>query len=82
MPGEGVLGMPYALFAAGNLNTLLTLWPIDDQATTEFVSRFFGRIAAGDAPARALVGAALLGGLCAVWALSGECGYCTETVVA
>jgi tetratricopeptide (TPR) repeat protein len=54
LPGEGVLGLPYALFAAGNLNTLLTLWPIDDQATAEFVSRFFGRIAAGDAPARAL----------------------------
>jgi CHAT domain-containing protein len=37
--GEGVLGIPFALFAAGNGNTILTLWPIYDGSTSEFTNR-------------------------------------------
>ena len=45
--GEGVMGLPYALFVAGNKNTLLSLWPVDDDATAEFMSRFFAKLKAG-----------------------------------
>ena len=54
LPGEGVLGLPYALAVAGNLNTLLSLWPVDDEATAAFMQGFFGQLAAGRRPAQAL----------------------------
>jgi CHAT domain-containing protein len=54
LPGEGVMGLPYALFVAGNKNTLLTLWPVDDAATAEFMSRFFKRLAGGSSQTAAL----------------------------
>ena len=44
--GEGVAGLPYALFVAGNRNALLTLWPVADRSTALFVSRFFGHLRA------------------------------------
>jgi tetratricopeptide (TPR) repeat protein len=45
--GESVMGLPYALFVAGNKNTLLSLWPVDDDATAEFMKRFFTKLKAG-----------------------------------
>lgn len=52
--GEGVLGLPFALFVAGNVNTILTLWPIDDQATATFMEALFSKLRAGDSAAAAL----------------------------
>jgi CHAT domain-containing protein len=52
--GEGVLGLPFALFAAGNANTVLTLWQIFDGSTAEFTDRFFAKIKAGMSMASAL----------------------------
>jgi CHAT domain-containing protein len=52
--GEGVLGLPFALFAAGNGNTVLTLWPIFDGSTAEFTDRFFRKVKAGSSLAFAL----------------------------
>jgi len=52
--GEGVMGLPFALFVAGNVNTVLTLWPVDDRATAEFVRRLFERIKAGQGASQAL----------------------------
>jgi tetratricopeptide (TPR) repeat protein len=52
--GEGVMGLPYALFVAGNKNTLLSLWPVDDEATAEFMRRFFTKIKAGTSQPDAL----------------------------
>ena len=52
--GESVMGLPYALFVAGNKNTLLSLWPVDDDATAEFMSRFFTKLRVGTAQAEAL----------------------------
>lgn len=52
--GEGVMGLPYALFVAGNVNTLLTLWPVDDRATAVFVESLFRRMASGAKVADAL----------------------------
>ena len=54
LPGEGVMGLPYALFVAGNRNTLLTLWPVADEATAEFMRRFFTRLKNGEAQVSAL----------------------------
>jgi CHAT domain-containing protein len=48
------LGLPFALFAAGNANTVLTLWQIFDGSTAEFTERFFGKIKAGVSMALAL----------------------------
>jgi hypothetical protein len=52
--GEGVMGLPYGLFVAGNRNTLLSLWKVPDQSTAEFMIRFFGKLRAGDSQATAL----------------------------
>jgi CHAT domain-containing protein len=52
--GEGVLGLPFALYAGGNASTILTLWPILDGSTAEFVERFFKKIKTGAGPATAL----------------------------
>lgn len=54
LAGEGVMGLPYALFIAGNRNTLLTLWPVNDKATAEFMRLFFDRIAKGESDIAAL----------------------------
>ena len=52
--GEGVLGLPYALFVAGNKNTLLTLWSISDEITVEFMTSFFKKLKAGQGQIDAL----------------------------
>jgi len=45
--GEGVMGLPYAFYVAGNKNTILTLWKISDEITTEFTTSFFAKLKAG-----------------------------------
>ena len=57
LQGEGVMGLPYAMFVAGNRATILTLWRIDDEATTAFVTELFRRVRAGAAPSAALAAA-------------------------
>lgn len=52
--GEGVTGLPYALFVAGNRATLLTLWRIPDRSTSAFITSFFERLRAGEPRERAL----------------------------
>ncbi|KHD05686.1 hypothetical protein PN36_18275 [Candidatus Thiomargarita nelsonii] len=52
--GEGVMGLPYALYVAGNKNTLLTLWAISDEVTAEFITRFFRKLKAGVGQVKAL----------------------------
>ncbi len=48
--GEGLMGLAYALYVAGNISAVLTLWPIADEATAEFIGGFLERVKAG-APA-------------------------------
>lgn len=38
--GEGVVGLPYAFMLAGNINTLMSLWPVDDAGTAAFMPVF------------------------------------------
>lgn len=52
--GEGILGLPFALYAGGNASTILTLWPVLDGSTAEFVERFFRKIKDGKLPGVAL----------------------------
>jgi len=52
--GEGVMGLPYALFVAGNRKTLLSLWPVADESTARFMTRFYTRLRAGAGVAEAL----------------------------
>jgi CHAT domain-containing protein len=54
LQGEGIMGLPYALFVAGNRSTVLTLWRIDDSATTTFVAQMFRRVRDGATPSAAL----------------------------
>ena len=54
LSGEGVMGLPFALFVAGNVNTILTLWPVDDDATAEFVTGLFAKLKDGQSAAQAL----------------------------
>ena len=44
----------YCLVVAGNKNTVLSLWPVDDEATAEFMTAFFGRLAKGVSQPQAL----------------------------
>ncbi len=52
--GEGVMGLPYALYVAGNKNTLLSLWPVLDDSTAEFMTAFFTKLKAGMTQSAAL----------------------------
>jgi CHAT domain-containing protein/tetratricopeptide (TPR) repeat protein len=45
--GEGILGLPYAFYVAGNKNTLMTLWTVQDNSTAEFIHRFFAKLKKG-----------------------------------
>lgn len=52
--GEGVLGLPFALYLAGNKNTIQTLWPIYDDRTAKFSKEFFSRLQKGESNISAL----------------------------
>lgn len=53
--GEGILGLPYALFAAGATTALVTRWSVfDDDATAHLVSDLLIAIDSGKAPDDAL----------------------------
>ena len=53
--GEGVLGLPFALQLAGSASTLLSLWPVDDDATALLMLHLYQAMARGAAPVDALV---------------------------
>ncbi len=42
--GEGLIGLAYALYVAGNANTVATLWPVDDKRSARFVTVFLARL--------------------------------------
>ena len=52
--GEGILGLPFALFVAGNRNAVLSLWQVVDASTGEFMVKFFAKLRAGVPQVRAL----------------------------
>jgi CHAT domain-containing protein/tetratricopeptide (TPR) repeat protein len=52
--GEGVYGLQRALTVAGARSTLLSLWPVDDAATAEFMRLYYSRLKAGEGRSEAL----------------------------
>jgi len=52
--GEGVYGLRRAIAVAGARSSLLSLWKVDDEATAEFMTRFYTRLKAGQGRAEAL----------------------------
>lgn len=52
--GEGITGLPYAMNVAGNRRSVLSLWPVADDGTREFMVAFFTKIRAGKAVKTAL----------------------------
>lgn len=53
-PGEGIMGIPYSLTLAGNQNTVMTVWSVDDKKTADFTKAFFDKICHGIPQVRAL----------------------------
>lgn len=47
LSGEGVQGLASAFLAAGAPTVLASLWPVDDDATAFFMTRFYGGLAHG-----------------------------------
>lgn len=45
--GEGVMGLPYAFMLAGNTNTMMSLWPVDDAGAALFMPTFMKHARAG-----------------------------------
>ncbi len=52
--GEGVYGLQRSLTVAGARSTLLSLWKVDDNATAEFMGRYYQRIKDGEGRSDAL----------------------------
>ena len=52
--GEGIIGLPYALTIAGNKDTVMSLWEVNDEATAEFSSAFFKKLSRGKTEIQAL----------------------------
>ena len=48
------MGLPFALYVAGNTNTVLSLWPVIDESTAQFMTTFFARLKQGEPPVLAL----------------------------
>ena len=51
---EGILGLRRGFVMAGAENLLLTLWPVEDEATAQFMLAFYEAMHAGDNVPRAL----------------------------
>lgn len=45
--GEGIVGLHYAFRSAGAAATVATLWPVDDEAMTELMERFYRELVRG-----------------------------------
>jgi tetratricopeptide (TPR) repeat protein len=52
--GEGILGLTGPLLQAGAHSVVATLWPVNDRASAEFVTRFYGFLASGSTATEAL----------------------------
>lgn len=48
LSGEGLLGLPFAFYVAGNTSSVLSLWPVYDDSTAEFMRDFLARVRDGE----------------------------------
>jgi CHAT domain-containing protein len=58
IPGEGVIGLTRAFFCAGARRVLVSLWPVEDEATAELMRRFYREMLRGGQPPAAALQAA------------------------
>ena len=49
-PGEGMMGMGWALSAAGASSSILSYWKIDSSASKDFMIEFYRRLGTKEAP--------------------------------
>ena len=54
LEGEGMIGLQYAVRAAGAASSLATLWPVDDRATVDIMGQFYEYLGDGMTKDRAL----------------------------
>jgi CHAT domain-containing protein len=54
LPGEGLMGMTQAFFAAGAQRVLGTLWEVDDQATSAWMRHYYLALRETHSPTSAL----------------------------
>jgi CHAT domain-containing protein len=59
VPGEGLVGLAWAVLRAGAHNVIASLWPVAAPATAGLMSRFYSHLDAGEPPSRALHSAKL-----------------------
>jgi tetratricopeptide (TPR) repeat protein len=52
--GDESIGLVRAFLVAGAARVLASLWPVDDEITSRFMSQFYGALCRGSAPAAAL----------------------------
>ncbi|HEU4509644.1 MAG TPA: CHAT domain-containing protein [Pyrinomonadaceae bacterium] len=53
-PGDEIMGLTRGFFSAGSPTVMMSLWTIDDEATTELMVEFYRELAATKSPATAL----------------------------
>lgn len=53
--GEGMYGIQRSLAVAGARSSLLSLWKVDDEATSDFMSRYYARLLSGESRNGALL---------------------------
>ena len=58
-PGDEVMGLVRGFLTAGSAAVMMSLWTIDDNATTELMAAFYGELARTKSPAGALRAAQL-----------------------
>ena len=54
LPGEGLIGLTWAILSAGARNVVAGLWKVSDNATADFMKRFYTYLRDGEEPAIAL----------------------------
>jgi CHAT domain-containing protein len=53
-PGDELLGLTRGFLSAGAASVLMSLWTVDDEATAELMTTFYGELARTKSPAAAL----------------------------
>ena len=59
VPGEGLVGLSWAVLRAGAHNVIASLWPVAASATAGLMNRFYSHLDAGESPSKALHSAKL-----------------------
>jgi CHAT domain-containing protein len=53
-PGDELVGLARAFFSAGTPSLLMSLWTVDDEATTQLMGHFYAHLLQNNSPVAAL----------------------------